>query len=130
MSSEVPFIPHSDLAEYCKLRGLGFTTIVAIHELIGHGCGKILEEVSPGMFNFDHENLPVSPISHEKITSWYKPGETPKSVLGGTYTVLNECLAESIALYLIPNEHLQDLLGVSSTTNHQTCKCSGEYFRK
>jgi dipeptidyl-peptidase-3 len=130
MSSKVPFIPRSDLDDYCKLRGLGFTTIVAVHELIGHGCGKILEETSPGLFNFDRENLPISPLNQEQITTWYKPGETPKSVFGGTYTVLNECLAESIALYLIPNKDLQDLIGVSTIASHETCECHrGDFFK-
>ncbi|CZT48504.1 uncharacterized protein RSE6_09207 [Rhynchosporium secalis] len=37
LSNEIPFLLPSDLEEYRKLRGLGFTTIVAIHELIGYG---------------------------------------------------------------------------------------------
>ena len=123
MHHEVPFIPAADQEEYRHLRALGFTTIVAIHELIGHGCGKTLEEVSPGKYNFDYSNLPTSPISHQRVITWYKPGETPKSIFGGAYAMLNECLAESIALYLIPNERLQKLMGVISFTNdHRNCE--------
>lgn len=131
MHCKVPFIPASDQEEYCKLRGLAFTTIVAIHELIGHGCGKILVEISPGKFNFDHEKPPVSPLDQEQITTWYKFGESPKSVFGRTYTALNECLAECIALYLIPKANIQKLLGVESVADSaDDCKLCCLWYLK
>jgi dipeptidyl-peptidase-3 len=50
-------------------------------ELLGHGSGKLFQERADGGRNFDPEKI-VSPLTGEKITSWYKPGQTPDSVLG------------------------------------------------
>jgi len=32
-------------------------------------------------------------------TSWYKPGQTPGSVLGEVFSSLEECRAETVALF-------------------------------
>ena len=50
---------------------------------LGHGCGKLLQETSPGVFNFDSANPPISPLTGKPITTWYKPGQTWGSVFGG-----------------------------------------------
>lgn len=49
----------------------------------GHGCGKLLQETSAGVFNFDVMDPPVSPLTGKPITTWYKPGQTWGSVFGG-----------------------------------------------
>jgi hypothetical protein len=72
-----------------------------LHELLGHGCGKILQETSPGVYNFDHKNPPISPITQKPITSYYKPGETWGSVFGGMGPSYEECRAESVAMSLV-----------------------------
>ncbi|KAF4615358.1 hypothetical protein D9613_003051 [Agrocybe pediades] len=36
-------------------------------------------------------------------TSWYKPGQTPGSVLGEVSSSMEECRAETVALYLVSN---------------------------
>lgn len=99
---KIPFIAESDLALYQKYRDAAFEVQVGLHELTGmmtsnvpggegirltinsgHGCGKLLQETSPGVFNFDVENPPVSPVTGKPITTWYKPGQTWGSVFGG-----------------------------------------------
>ncbi len=50
--------------------------------ILGHGCGKLLQETAPGVFNFDKENPPVSPLTEKPVTTWYKPGQTWGSVFG------------------------------------------------
>jgi len=58
--------------------------------VLGHGCGKLLQETAPGVFNFDKEKPPVSPLTDAPITTWYKPGQTWGSVFGslaGSYEV-------------------------------------------
>ncbi|KAK7408800.1 hypothetical protein QQX98_009044 [Neonectria punicea] len=48
----------------------------AIHELLGHGTGKLPSETAPGIYNFDEQNLPISPISEKAVTSHYLPSQT------------------------------------------------------
>lgn len=108
---KVPFIAEKDLECYKKYRDPSFEVQVGLHELtgmlpdlgfsltecllnhtLGHGCGKLLQETSPGVFNFDEKNPPVSPLTKEPVTHWYKPGETWGSVFGGlagAYEVLS-----------------------------------------
>jgi hypothetical protein len=35
------------------------------------------------VYNFDHENPPISPLTGKPVTTWYKPGQTWGSVFGG-----------------------------------------------
>ncbi|KAJ8059299.1 hypothetical protein OCU04_012263 [Sclerotinia nivalis] len=54
----------------------------AIHELIGHGTGKLFRETSAGVYNFDKRNPPISPLSGEPVESHYLIGQTWTSVFG------------------------------------------------
>lgn len=53
------------------------------HELLGHGCGKLLQETSPGVYNFDIKTPPANPITGKPVAKWYRPGETWGTVFGG-----------------------------------------------
>lgn len=52
---KIPFIRDDDLEVYKKYRDGAFEVQVGLHELTGHGCGKLLQETSPGVFNFDQK---------------------------------------------------------------------------
>jgi len=97
---KVPFIKDSDLAIYQKYRDPAFEVQVGLHELLGHGCGKLLQETSPGEFNFDIKNPPISPLSGKPITTYYKPGQTWGSVFGSIAASYEECRAECVAMAL------------------------------
>lgn len=99
-NEKIPFIRDEDLEVYQKYRDGSFEVQVGLHELTGHGCGKLLQETSPGEFNFDKENPPVSPLSNEPVKTWYKPGQTWGSVFGGLAGAYEECRAELVAMYL------------------------------
>ena len=83
-NEKIPFIADADLDVYAKYRDAAFEVQVGLHELLGHGCGKLFAETAPGIFNFDHDNPPINPLTGKPITSWYKPGETWGSVFGAT----------------------------------------------
>lgn len=110
---QVPFLPPEEVDQYKHLRQLTFNSIIAAHELIGHGCGRLLEQDSTGHCNFDLESPPVSPLTGEPITTWYTTGKIPKSVFGRIYNAFNECLAESIALVLMSEAELLEILGAT-----------------
>lgn len=99
-NEEIPFIHADDLDVYRKNRDAAFEVQVGIHELLGHGTGKLLQETSTGVFNFDHRNPPVSPITGKPITTYYKPHETWGSVFGATASSYEECRAECVAMAL------------------------------
>ncbi|KAH8910857.1 putative dipeptidylpeptidase III [Coniochaeta sp. PMI_546] len=97
---KIPFIKDSDMAVYQKYRDPSFEVQVGLHELTGHGCGKLLQETAPGEFNFDPKNPPISPLTNAPVTTWYKPGQTWGSVFGGLAGAYEECRAELVAMYL------------------------------
>lgn len=99
-NEKIPFIAESDRGVYDKYRDAAFEVQVGLHELTGHGCGKLLQETSPGKFNFDKENPPISPLTGKPVTSWYKPGQTWGSVFGGIAGSYEECRAELVAMFL------------------------------
>ncbi|KAI4155273.1 MAG: hypothetical protein LQ340_001106, partial [Diploschistes diacapsis] len=96
----VPFIDADDLDAYTKHRDAAFEVQVGIHELLGHGTGKILAETQPGAHNFDQNNPPLSPVTGQPISSWYRPGQTYSSVFGSLGSAYEECRAECVAMYL------------------------------
>lgn len=97
---KIPFIAEKDLDIYKRYRDGAFEVQVGLHELTGHGCGKLLQETSPGKFNFDKENPPISPLTGKPVTTWYKPGQTWSSVFGSWSGSYEECRAELVAMYL------------------------------
>jgi dipeptidyl-peptidase-3 len=99
-NEKIPFIREEDQEVYRKYRDASFEVQVGLHELTGHGCGKLLQETSPGTYNFDKENPPVSPVTEKPITTWYKPGQTWGSVFGSIAASYEECRAELVAMHL------------------------------
>ncbi|KAJ8131320.1 hypothetical protein O1611_g2308 [Lasiodiplodia mahajangana] len=88
----------------------------AIHELLGHGSGKLLSETSPGQYNFNKEDLPISPLSDRVIGTWYHYGQTWTSVFGTIATSVEECRAMLVPLYLIDNEELLSIFSYDDKT--------------
>jgi dipeptidyl-peptidase-3 len=78
----------------------------AIHELLGHGTGKLLSETSPGVYNFDNQDPPKNPLSGKPVTSYYLPGQTWGSVFGKLAGTVEECRAILMSEYLMDNEDL------------------------
>lgn len=107
----IPFIRAQDDEVYRKYRDPAFEVQVGIHELLGHGCGKLLQETSPGEYNFDVKNPPISPLTGEPIKSWYKPGQTWGSVFGATAGSYEECRAECVAMALSCDFEILQIFG-------------------
>ncbi|KAF8163294.1 aflatoxin-detoxifizyme [Crassisporium funariophilum] len=105
LDEELTFIHPSDVSLYNAWDNRAFELQVANHELLGHGSGKLFEEDADGKKNFDHEKV-INPLTGQKIASWYKPGQTPGSVLGEVSSSMEECRAETVALYLVSNPEI------------------------
>lgn len=89
----------------------------AVHELLGHGSGKLLSETSPGEYNFDKENPPVSPLTGKTVETWYLPGQTWTGVFGKIAGSVEECRAEVMSMYLMDNKELLSMFGYDDTTS-------------
>lgn len=84
-----------------KWRDDAFEVQVGLHELLGHGSGKLLQETSEGVFNFDNTD--------SRGTKYYKSTDSWGSLFGLTAGSYEECRAELVAIYLLlkaPNEVL------------------------
>jgi dipeptidyl-peptidase-3 len=99
-NEKIPFIADADLPLFQKYRDSAFEVQVGIHELLGHGTGKLLQEIEQGEYNFDVKNPPISPVTNKPITTWYKPRQTWGSVFGSIASSYEECRAECIAMVL------------------------------
>lgn len=108
----IPFIRAEDQDVYRTYRDIAFEVQVGLHELLGHGCGKLLQETSEGVFNFNHENPPINPITEKPITSYYKPGQTWGSVFGSVAASYEECRAECVAMYLTCDFGIMTIFGL------------------
>ena len=106
-----PFIQAADQEVFDKYKDHAFEVQVGLHELLGHGCGKLLQETEPGRYNFDIDNPPISPITGRKISSYYKPGETWGTVFGGIGPSYEECRAEAVAMSLCPDYEILKIFG-------------------
>jgi len=82
-----------------------------IHELLGHGTGKLLSETTPGVFNFDATNPPLSPLTNRKVESCYRPNETYWSIFEDIANSVEECRAILMSAYLIDNTEILAIFG-------------------
>jgi len=101
-NEELTFIHPDDVELYNTWDSRAFELQVANHELLGHGSGKLFQESADGSKNFDPTKI-INPLTGKPITSWYKPGQTPDSVLGEVSSSMEECRAETVALFLVSN---------------------------
>ena len=92
----------------------------AIHELFGHGTGKMLTEASLGGYNFDTaKGLPFGLPLH----TWYPPGETFASVFGDLAYSVEECRAILVSYFLIHNKDLLELFGFTDSSSSTADEC-------
>jgi len=85
---------------------------VANHELLGHGSGKLFKEEADGTKNFDPKKV-INPLTGKPVSSWYKPGQTPGSVLGEVSSSMEECRAETVSLFLVSNTDILEVFGIT-----------------
>ncbi|GFQ98082.1 dipeptidyl peptidase 3 [Trichonephila clavata] len=82
-----------------------------LHELLGHGSGKLFHKQKNGQFNFD-----INQVQHletgKKITSWYKEGESYNSVFGSLSSAYEECRAECVGLFLCTETDILRIFGL------------------
>nr|KAI8740570.1 dipeptidyl peptidase 3-like [Biomphalaria glabrata] len=108
--SKVTFLREQDKELYSKYKIQSFEVQVGLHELLGHGSGKLFIEEEPGQFNFDKDAV-THTETKEKVTSWYKSGETWDSKFSTIASTYEECRAESVGIYLCLLSDVQSIFG-------------------
>ena len=117
-AKQYPFIDASEAEQFRKHKYPAYYWWVVLHELLGHGTGKMMVEASEGKFNFDIKNPPINPI-----TCWYKPGQTWTGEFGDLATTVDECRAELVGAYLMDDPELLEMFGFTEASDIRAEDC-------
>ncbi|KAL2024244.1 hypothetical protein VTK56DRAFT_9400 [Thermocarpiscus australiensis] len=115
-AEQYPFINPSEAETFSKHKFPAYYWWVVLHELLGHGTGRMMVEAEEGKYNFDISNPPINPLTGRPITCWYKPGQTWTGQFGDLATTVDECRAELVGAYLMDDPELLELFGFTETT--------------
>lgn len=122
-AEQYPFIEDSEAEQFRKHKFQAYYWWVVLHELLGHGTGRMMVESMDGKFNFDIENPPINPLTGRPISSWYKPGQTWTGQFGELATTVDECRAELVGAYLMDDSELLEMFGFTETSNIHAEDC-------
>ncbi|RVX74900.1 hypothetical protein B0A52_01177 [Exophiala mesophila] len=116
-SSPNSFVPSHEAQEFQRHQFTVLFLWLVVHELLGHGTGKMMIQSSEDVYNFDINNPPVDPLTGKPIEKWYKPGETWTGVFGDLSTSVDECRCELVSACLMDNKVLLALFGYNDESD-------------
>merc|ERR1719264_2156745 len=107
-----PFVTSEDHELLEKFRVKSFEVQVGLHELLGHGSGKLLRKEADGSLNYDTGLL--NPLDSQPITKFYEQGETYDSKFTSLGSAYEECRAECVGLYLSVDNNVLDIFNIDA----------------
>eukprot|EP01156_Anaeramoeba_ignava_P017962 Anaeramoba_ignava/a90457_317.p1 GENE.a90457_317~~a90457_317.p1 ORF type:complete len:695 (+),score=214.82 a90457_317:23-2086(+) len=117
VTDKVSFLNKEDEELAIKYFVGSFEVQVGLHELLGHGTGKLLMENPDGSLNFDPKA--IDPTTGKPIAKWYKPGETYDGKFTTLASSMEECRAESVGLFLCVNDDVLRIFGFNDEKEKQ-----------
>ncbi|XP_021378701.1 dipeptidyl peptidase 3-like [Mizuhopecten yessoensis] len=96
---KVNFLAEDDKELFVNLKTTTFEVQVGLHELLGHGSGKMFVKDKEGNLNFDVASV-TYPETDKKIEKWYEHNETWDSKFTSFASSYEECRAECVGIYL------------------------------
>lgn len=108
-TDRIDFIRDEEQEMFRALQNEAFEVQVGLHELLGHGSGKLLSETEPNKLNF--ERAVIDPLTGQPVATWYKLGQTWNSVFGKLSTSYEECRAEAVGLFLSTDPKVLAIFG-------------------
>jgi dipeptidyl-peptidase III len=112
-----PFIDEAEVEEMKRHEFQAQYLWLVIHELLGHGTGKMMVQENEAKFNFDPNLPPTNPMTARPIENWYKPGETWTGRFGDLATTVDECRCELVGACLMDNKDLLGLFGFNASSD-------------
>ncbi|XP_068682622.1 dipeptidyl peptidase 3-like isoform X1 [Montipora foliosa] len=110
VDKKVTFLSDEDQELFTKLKGPAFEVQVGLHELLGHGSGKLFIKRADGSYNFDIETVKHTETG-EKITSCYLEGDTWYTKFAELSSSYEECRAECVGLFLCTEKRVLRIFG-------------------
>ncbi|ODM98954.1 Dipeptidyl peptidase 3 [Orchesella cincta] len=105
----LPFLSDKDKEIFKEYRMAAFELQVGIHELLGHGSGKLLKKNADGTTNYPSGLK--NPLTNDLIESAYEDGETYDSVFTTLGSGYEECRAESVGIFLCLDKTVVKIFG-------------------
>ncbi len=87
---------------------------VGLHELLGHGSGKLLQKDKDGKLNYPPDLK--DPLTNKTVAKHYDAGETYDSVFTSMGSSYEECRAEAVGLYLSTFKDVVSIFGYDEDT--------------
>lgn len=110
----VTFVQEKDQELFKALKVPAFEVQVGVHELLGHGSGRLYHVKTPEAAEFLQQNVSTNVISgkEEVLTGpFYAEGTTWDSTFGKMASPYEECRAECCGIYLCLEEKVLEVFG-------------------
>jgi len=114
MDDRITFLNDEDDVLYRQYFVKSFEVQVGLHELLGHGSGKIFQQNEDGSFNFDHINIKLP--NGQSVQSYYMFGQTYDAVFGPISSTVEECRAECVGIFLSTYRDVLSIFGFHDQT--------------